>query len=269
MKDIYAPSYKGKICYQIINKNKKKALLFLHGGGGSINSWGLLQPYFTNNEFTQIYVDLRGHGKSYKPNNWDDYKLKKHAQDILLILNKNQIKKVILIGHCLGSMIAATFTSIYPVFVEKLILINPGINFNSIFINKYTKLALIRLYQISRYFKLKHPNNPQRVNYKEYQGEQDFSPRRLWVDYKNTGLLTLMAQMVAFFSWDTKKIYSSIKTPTLIISGKKDILFTKRISLTIQKYIKNSQLIEADTGHVSVINNPDIIAKYIKQFIQH
>lgn len=46
------------------SKQKKGAVLFLHGNGGTINDWGHGYKLYTENGYDVLYLDYRGYGKS-------------------------------------------------------------------------------------------------------------------------------------------------------------------------------------------------------------
>lgn len=267
MKEYFVKTKNGKISVQACILKGKKALLFLHGIGGSVNSWGLIKPLLSKLNYSYIYLDLRGHGKSYRPIHWKEYRFENHVEDIDSVLKRFNINKVILIGHCLGAMIATTFTSLYPEKVEKIILINPGLNNRSIFFNKFTNQILLIFYNFFKQINIFYPKKLERADYSKYKGDYDISPKRLFADYSHTGLVSIFAQALAFFDWDAKKTYLSICSPTLIVRGKNDILFSEEVSKSVQRFIKNSKLIHANTNHVSVINKPETIAKHIMNFL--
>jgi len=45
-------------------KNSKGVVLFLHGNGGSIETWGLGADFYLENNYDIFYLDYRGYGKS-------------------------------------------------------------------------------------------------------------------------------------------------------------------------------------------------------------
>ncbi|MDO8610026.1 MAG: alpha/beta hydrolase [bacterium] len=269
MEDQYIRTEDGAICYRVI-KNKGKTIVFIHGGGSSLSSWEFIYPFFHKKGFNIILIDLRGHGKSLRSENWYDYRLEKHAQDIAKILAKEKIKKAILVGHCLGGMIGITFAFLYPDKVENLILVNPGINNKSFFFNSFTKTFVIFLYSLMRIFPLKTIYSiSYRVDYKPFQRSHDFSPFRLFEDLKSTGIVSVLSQTQAFFEWQGEQYYKNINIPTLIIGGKKDVVFNIHVSEIIKKLLKNSTLKIINTSHTAVINNPKEIKNAIYHFISH
>lgn len=254
-----------KIFYQL-RKGGKRTLIFLHGGGGSSSSWDLTRPYFKKTPYTLLYIDLRGHGKSFQPANLEDYRLEKHSEDVKEVMGACQIEKAVLIGHCLGSMVAATFTALNPPMVEKLILINPGNKKSSPLFKMFSFIIPI-FHGIAA--KIAKPKKflGGHVDYRRFRGSHDISLRRLLVDIKYTGFYSSLCQVKAFLAWDGEFYYQRIKTPTLIIVGKKDTIFPKEMILKLTKMVKGAKIEMIESNHISVINNPEEVARAIKEFL--
>lgn len=73
-------------------------------------------------DFHVISVDLRGRGKSDKPEK--GYSMKDHADDILGLLNALESEQVFLGGHSFGALLSIYLAANYPERVKKIILID-------------------------------------------------------------------------------------------------------------------------------------------------
>ncbi|MBI3366438.1 alpha/beta hydrolase [Candidatus Roizmanbacteria bacterium] len=258
----------GNLHFQI-EKGKDKAMVFLHGGGGSSSAWNLMQPYLNKIKNTKIYIDLRGHGESLRPDTWQEYSLEKHTEDILALINKLKLKSCIIIGHCLGSMVAATFATRYPERVEKLILINPGINRGTVLFNRFTKYIYTAIYRCIEFLNIKSITPPQdRVDYTKFKKTHDLSLQRLLTDLRHMGLRTALSQSVAFFHWDYERVYKAIKTPTFIIGGKYDTIFNCSTTERIKYYIPGAKLTIINTNHISIMTSPKEVMQQIESFFR-
>lgn len=96
-------------------------LILLHGWGFSGAVW---RPIVEQLKVTHtLYIlDLRGHGRSEKPE--ADYSLEVLAEDLRQFLDFLGLPKVTLIGWSMGGMIGIYFAAHYPQRVEKLGLIS-------------------------------------------------------------------------------------------------------------------------------------------------
>ncbi|MBI3619650.1 alpha/beta hydrolase [Candidatus Roizmanbacteria bacterium] len=270
MQDQFMPTGGGDICYQL-KKGDKTTLMFLHGGGGSISSWVLMKPFFMKMPFTLVFIDLRGHGKSFRPDNWHDYTMEKHADDLSLLFDRLQLKQAFLIGHCLGSMVAATFAADYPEKVAALFLINPGSKNNSILFSFLPELFVSLVQPFTSFFlNTLDPKKAQRAVYFHLKGSADFSLKRIFgfiTDVKYMGFTAVFNQARAFLEWDPINIYERIKCPLLIIAGKHDMIFRLRHTLKMHALLTHAKLKILETNHGSIINHPKEIASQILQVI--
>lgn len=254
-----------KIHYRIVRR-EGIPLVFLHGGGGSLSAWDIIISLFNNHSNTMIFIDLRGHGLSDKPSKISDYFLERHAEDIRQVIKKEKLNRVILIGHCLGSMIAATYTSLYPQKVEKLILINTGFGMpwflNLPIIREFTRLAALLTAGLTR-FDLNHRG---RVNYFPYQGSADIDFRRFIGDLNMMGLGAASRQFLAVYDWKGKKYLPQIKVPVLVIAGTKDSFFPKRDAEKTVNLLPIAKLEYTESNHISIINSPRQVYERIRKF---
>jgi len=81
-------------------------MIFLHGYPLDHTIWKPLIPYLTG-EVRLILPDLRGHGNSVVPAGI--YSMELMAEDILSLINKLGLKKVILVGHSMGGYASLAF----------------------------------------------------------------------------------------------------------------------------------------------------------------
>jgi len=98
-------------------------VVFVHGLGGSYETWSLNLPAFAE-RFRICALDLVGAGSSDKPTM--DYSVPSLADFLARFLDAlgEDWQRVSLVGHSLGGAIALTFASRYPERVERLVLVD-------------------------------------------------------------------------------------------------------------------------------------------------
>ncbi len=242
-------------------------LIFLHGAGGSMSAWNLMMKNLKkiNNPFA--VVDLRGFGLSSRPKDIEEYFLEKHIFDINQIIQKEKWSKVILIGHCFGSMIASIYASRFPEKIEKLILINIGIKMPW-YIDNFFILPIIKTTAYFLIWLNKREKGMTRVDYQKYQGTSEFNLFRLLADLKATGITTIGKHMLAVLEWDGRKYFPNIKAPVLIIAGEKDLIFSKRQVRLVKKLINRVKVEFVNSNHISIINSPNEVFGKIEDFLK-
>ena len=98
-------------------------VVFVHGLGGSYETWSLNLPAFAE-RFRSCALDLVGSGSSDKPA--IDYSVPSLADFLARFLDAlgGDWQRVSLVGHSLGGAIALAFASRYPERVERLVLVD-------------------------------------------------------------------------------------------------------------------------------------------------
>jgi pimeloyl-ACP methyl ester carboxylesterase len=98
-------------------------ILLIHGITGDSRQWNRIIPELAD-RYTVLAPDLLGHGQSAKPRG--DYSLGAYAvslRDLLIVLGH---RRATVVGHSLGGGIAMQFSYEYPVFCERLVLVDSG-----------------------------------------------------------------------------------------------------------------------------------------------
>lgn len=96
-------------------------VVLIHGYTDSARDWVPLVPYLAGS-LRLILVDIRGHGRSGKPECC--YTRFDFAYDIKLLLDALEVRQADIVGHSLGSIIAQTFAEYWPQRTRRVILIS-------------------------------------------------------------------------------------------------------------------------------------------------
>lgn len=91
------------------------ALVFVHGWCINKNYWQKQEGYF-GKRFKVISIDLGGHGESgHNRNSWT---VNDFAQDVVAVIDRLKLNKIILVGHSMGGDIVLKVLNSVP---EKLL----------------------------------------------------------------------------------------------------------------------------------------------------
>jgi non-heme chloroperoxidase len=96
-------------------------LVFLHGFTDSCRSFSRLFAALPTT-IDAIAVTLRGHGGSDRPAG--PYDIATMARDVAQLLDRLAIRKILLVGHCMGGFVAQRFALDYPDRLDRLILLD-------------------------------------------------------------------------------------------------------------------------------------------------
>ena len=130
--------------YQVTGRGRPVALL--HGFPDTGRLWRHQVPALTEAGFQVIVPDLRGYGRSSKPDAVEAYSLPLLAGDVLAILTERQISRAHVVRHDWGAALAWVLASLEPEKVDHLVVMSVG--------NPVTFLRTLEQRQKSRYMLL-------------------------------------------------------------------------------------------------------------------
>lgn len=264
----YIKSFDGaKIYYNKVDKGSDSWLIFVHGLGGDLTVWKSTRDYFHKLGISTLALDLRGHGLSTRRNNTNFYKIEKFAKDLHLILNKENIKSAITIGHCFGGMISIYFQSHFPNHSQGLVLVNTS--YRAPFIGNNI-IARIILDEITNLLVKTAPDIKKqgRANYKKFVGTSDLNLKRITSDILHTSLKSYLMVCNQLINFDAEELLKKITVPTLIVKSENDKIFSNKIAIHLKEKIKNSELnLIKEANHIIVLSKPDDLSETIREFL--
>lgn len=189
-------------------------IVLIHGGAVNFEynygQFGWIDS-LTDLGFQVIGLDLRGHGKSDKPVGTEYYGTKELVLDIEGILEYLAVNKVGIIGYSLGTAIAIELLHQCPERFSRAALIATGDGLMG---------------QPPYVFNDILPGLGKLLSYPEYPAHLPIHVAAYWKFFKDTGLE--LASMTSFTLADYPYLseidVSAIQTPTLVVSGDKDLV---------------------------------------------
>lgn len=204
------------INYEVLGK-EGDWIVFLHGWGGSIESFKIVAQQFENTNRCLLF-DFPPFGESEEP-----YEVWNNDSYVALLqhfLEKLKIKSCHIIAHSFGGRVAIKFASRYNESVKKIILVDSA-GIKPHFSPK--KFIRIQRYKLAKKLGLK---------------TKDFSSP----DYKKLSAL-MKKTFVNIIGEDLSPLLKAITSPTLIIFGKDDKETPLYMAKKLNKKIKDSALI--------------------------
>ncbi|MBO9153298.1 alpha/beta fold hydrolase [Chitinophaga sp. GCM10012297] len=114
----------------LTSAGKGTSCIFVHGGPGAWSkSFEVMGGNVLEKKLTMWYYDQRGSGRSESPEN-GDYSLNRMVQDIEDIRIATGKKKIYLLAHSFGGILAFNYALKYPEYVKGLILLNATLSIN-------------------------------------------------------------------------------------------------------------------------------------------
>lgn len=251
-----------KLYYEMYgDKTHLNTLLFIHGLGASGRDWENQLNYFKAH-YQILVVDLRGHGKSDKPNL--PYSISLFTDDISQLLQQLALKKLHVIGHSLGGMIAFELALSHPDLVQSLTIINsaPKVEFPSLAfkLNFYLRFLSVKLFGMKKLSK----TLANRVFPKPEQSQlrEIFISR--WLENDPQAYLNALK---AFPGWDVMEKLPSLLCPTLIMTGDRDYTSIAYKQSYMRRIPNASMVIIPDSGHLTIVDQSSACNQALKDFL--
>jgi pimeloyl-ACP methyl ester carboxylesterase len=130
--------------YQVTGQGRPVVLL--HGFPDSGRLWRYQVPALAEAGFRVIVPDLRGYGRSEKPESTEAYSMPLLARDVLAVLADCGVTKAHVVGHDWGAALAWGLASLAPESVDQLVTLSVG--------NPVTFLRTMQQRQMSWYMLL-------------------------------------------------------------------------------------------------------------------
>lgn len=248
-------------------KSDRLTLVFVHGVSGSCAAWLNYEPIFEN-KYNILFYDIRGHGYSKKYSNYEDYEIKKFADDLYDLVSYLKIPKFILISNSFGAFIALEYLKLHKETVMANIFTSPIMYLNEEPSTKYTRPILKLITGILSVL----PFNPKprgHVDYSKYINSKDFDIGRNIADMRNTTLRVHFYGLRQSLIPNQEYFLEKINTPTLIMHGETDSWVPIKNSIKMSKEIKNAEFKSIpNVGHDTARNAVKIISEAIESFIE-
>lgn len=238
-----------------------RPVLLVHGYTDSSRSWSLPAAQLAH-RYRLISVDLRGHGASSAPECC--YTIPDMVDDMRLLLDHLKIEKVDFVGHSLGSMIGQVFAQRHPDRLRKLVLVGstlsaakttaPG-SWLSDNVRALTDPIDEKSAFIAEWTTNPSPVDPEFIAHA--RREACAIPTRIW-----------RAVLQELHTAEFGRLSSAITTPTMILYGGQDPLFSAEDQQALREAIKDSEFVAfSKLGHNLQWEDPAGVAALIAHFL--
>lgn len=246
-------------------ESSKASIVFVHAGGLDQEMWASQRSFLAQNYEVFTY-DVRGHGRSLSK---VDTALE--IDDLKAFLEEVRLEKVHLVGCSLGAIISLDFVLAYPDYVDKLVLVSPGL----IGVQEKSPDFLAMMTQ--------YVGAIQQSNQEEMllclkklnalgQNERQLTPE---IDEYVTAQLEGFIESGSYLRIPQLKEVApanrlgEIKSKTLILYGEEDFDYIKTNAQTLQEGITQSSLKSfEDAAHLINLEQPEQFNRRLKAFLR-
>lgn len=247
-----------------INPNSLKWVVFIHGAGGSLETWKF-QWEFLKPHFNLLAIDLRDHGnsKNISPE-IESYEFQLITSDILEVIDHLGIKKAYFITLSFGSVLMQDLSMRRPELVCAAVLAGAIFKGNFMiktfvhmarFFNLF--LSYSQMYSLFSYLLMpKKEHQRSRRIYKIQATKIGSEEYMKWLGLYST-----------FFS--TLKRYSNqqLHYPTLVVMGSDDFVFLNAAKEFCERQSEAKLIIINKAGHICNIDRPNKFNEIISRFL--
>jgi pimeloyl-ACP methyl ester carboxylesterase len=102
------------ITLHAIEQGEGPGVLFVHGYPETSFSWRHQLPALAGAGYRAVAIDVRGYGRSSRPEDVEDYAMTRHVADNVRLAEALGLDEVVIVGHDWGAPIAATSALLRP-----------------------------------------------------------------------------------------------------------------------------------------------------------
>lgn len=252
------------ISYRFIKGEGTKTFLLLNGFISGLISFEATAKNLSKYG-TVVLVELPGSGFSSARAKRHEYSLQEQTQLLKQVIEKLELKNLILLGHSMGGAIAATFAQTYPLLVQSLILESPAIF--PLLLTSFMRSSLGKIFSLC----LLEPV----INYTSKKEQQRYLARA----QTSFELAKPFLQSLQQRAWgkmfycllvaEPSKGLFKIKAPTLVISGARDRVMPPRLGRKTLQKLPNSEFALLPTcGHTPHEEKTLLFTNTIMKFLQ-
>ncbi len=275
----YTKSFDGiRIYYRFNNEsNNKPVLVFLHGIGGNWTVWKEEITFFHRMGYSTMTFDLRGHGLSEVPLEEKSYNFTNFTKDLKYILDKENIKNFILIGHSLGGGIAINYCGLCPKQQPLAVILveaahrYPFEHGREFHVNHWVS-SFLRFIAEHEHFRKHHFPHMKEIDFTKHYEKSEFSV--FWRAIHVTPLKSIIATIDAVQAYSfnhlqqTEELLKSLDLPVLIIAGSEDSVIPVEFAEELYHLIKRSKLkVLMGAYHRVPLQEPEELSMAIHEFL--
>ena len=253
------------LAYVSMGNPKGTPVVLIHGYTDNARDWVPLVPYLAP-QFRLILVDIRGHGRSAKPECC--YTRLDFAYDIKLLLDALHVERADIVGHSLGSIIAQTFAEFWPERTQRVVLIastgghRPG--------TVPPRPAYDYANEIRQLQEPIDPESPFMIAWwssptpvdpdflRRQRQDAAAIPLKVWLAVLDQGIVDT----------DLQRTLPKLVAPTLLIWGSKDPIMEEEVRQTLREALPHAQVkILPGLGHNPFWEDPAACAAAINAFL--
>lgn len=241
-----------------------KIILLLHGFMGSSEIWKFIYKDFSK-EYKILSIDFPGHGKSHFNKKYKVLTMDHLSKIVIRILKEENVKKMIIIGHSMGGYVSLHIAEKIPSLISGICLLHSTSKPDTIE-KKKKRIKLINLVK-KNYPLFLSKTVVKWFNEKDCVKDKINFAKKIAISTSIHSIIALLKGMI--LRKDKSFLLKRNIFPILHIFGKYDNILNKEDILEEKKIGFNVDLKEIPTGHMSHLENPNMLITILKKFIKN
>lgn len=238
-------------------------IVLIHGVGLNQDMWGG-QTVCLSCDYQVICYDMLGHGQSKQPS--DNASLEEYALQLKDLLDHLGVNKTSLVGFSMGGLVARAFALHYPEYLESLVIMNSVFN--------RTDEQRLGIQARTKQVAMKGPSANVDAAIKRWFSDEYAASSSAQIDeVRNTvlnndhlGYLTTYRLFASEDNYLADQI-SSIKVPSMVMTGELDPGSTPQMAHDMGNLIKNAQIVVlTDQRHMMPMESPKLVNQELMRF---
>ncbi len=269
----------GKVHYWTYNPDKEPTIFMVHGFRGTHH--GLEKLIAELPDFRIIVPDMPGFGASPPMKN-TRHSVQNYSAMLREFLHRSGLKKPILFGHSMGTIIVADMLAADPSLADRVVFVNP------IAARPTQGLGVVKIAPGIAYHHLAGRYLPEKLGTAILRNKQLFligsatmtktrdKQLRKWIHWNHVTYMKQFSDrktLLEAYDSSSKTTIADYKDrlglPILMIAGKKDAIAPIKSQRKLVKELEHATLVELDNvGHIIHYEKPAEAAKEIKRFLK-
>jgi pimeloyl-ACP methyl ester carboxylesterase len=247
--------------YRLDTAHETTPVLLVHGLGSSTLDWEYQIPVLSN-QYRVISLDVRGHGRSDKPD--EKYSIAGFAEDVAALIEHLALPPVHLVGISMGGMIGFQVGVDYPQLLKSLTIVNSGPEVKVkrpkdvlIVAQRWAFSRLLSLETIGKGLGKKLFPKPEQV-------ELRLKIERRWPMNDKRAYL---ASLDAIIGWGVRERLARITCPTLVVTADHDYTPVAAKQAYVDELPNARLLVIEDSRHASPMDQPAFFNTQLLAFL--
>jgi len=256
--------------YAVVDRGKGRAIVLLHGLGGSLYDWRhLLAPLEDCGRV--VAPDFLGAGESDKPAG-EDYSVAAQARRVKGLLDALRLEKATLVGNSFGGGVALRFAQDWPERVDRLVLIDSicypeampcyvgasRIPWAECIAETLPVGPLVRWVLRGTY----------RIGDKLTEEEIGNYVAEVRSEGRRAAIVRTVRAVVPPDTREFEARLKAIRAPSLLLWGVHDRTVPVALGRKLARDLPDARWVELDAGHVPHQECPDQVLRHVREFLK-